>query len=439
MRRLLAAATPAKRILGVAALASAALLSAATVASAAQARQAKPAAAAAETPASNVDKVIDLVTSGLSEDLVLRAITRENLTQELTSSDMIRMKKAGVSDRVIAAMEPAAAPAAPAAPTPAAAPAAPAASSAPASAPAAQLPRAAIDEFDFSTVHSLVSAVFGTNVDIGKGIRALLTTRVQQGGKLRVVERAKVDTVMKEQDLGASNRVKRGSNARVGQILGAEVYMMGDIVAFGRDDQRKGVSLGTFGVRGPIGGVRVGGSEGKAVIVVNYRLVDAETSEVIDSGEARGESSRSSKGLAGMFGVGGRVAGGSVDMTSRNFAETIIGEATIDVVNKLADVLNAKAGSLPARQIDIEARVAAVNGRTITLAAGSGDGVAVGDRFDVFRILGEIKDPVSGEVLDLNVEKVGELTIDSVRDRIATGSYAGQPVTPKDGLARKRM
>ena len=50
----------------------------------------------------------------------------------------------------------------------------------------------------------------------------------------------------------------------------------------------------------------------------------------------------------------------------------------------------------------------------------------------------EIKDPTTKEVLDRITNKVGEMTITSVRDKISTGTYAGSP--PKVGyLARKKM
>jgi curli biogenesis system outer membrane secretion channel CsgG len=414
-------------------------------------------AAAKQKP---VDKVVKMLKAGLSEDLVIKQIVKENLKADLSSDDMVRLKEAGASDRVISAVmdpssvggdggfAPIAAPPAPqpeAQPAPAgpAAPAAapaPSASSLPAVAPDArsQMRRAAIDEFDFSTVKTAVQSVFQTNVDIGKGIRALLTTRLQQAGKIRIVERAKVNTVMKEQDFGASNRVKKGTNARIGQIIGADVYLMGDIVAFGRDDRNTRVNAGAFGVPGPFGHIRVGKSTSKAVVVIDYRLVDAETSEVIDSGEARGESKRESKGFGGMFGISGEGAGGGgVDMSSSNFGQTIIGEATIDACDKLADFMNSKVPGLPRKQMDIEARVADVSGGMVTLAAGSNDGIQLGDRFEVFHILSEIKDPVSGEVLDSKVEKAGDLVITSVRERIASGQYSGGRVSVKNFLARK--
>src|SRR4051812_32793153 len=63
----------------------------------------KPAAQAAK-PATAVDKVVDLAKSGLSEDLILRAINKEALHADLSSADMLRLKQAGVTDKVISAM-----------------------------------------------------------------------------------------------------------------------------------------------------------------------------------------------------------------------------------------------------------------------------------------------------------------------------------------------
>jgi curli biogenesis system outer membrane secretion channel CsgG len=410
---------------------------------------AKPKPAAPPKATSPVDKVIGMVKAGLGEDLVVKAIVKDNLKADLGSDDMVRLKQAGASDRIIGAiMDPSSA----AAPAPAPAPA-PVAAAAPPPAPVAEAPpptpapkldpkagqrTAAIDEFDWATVKTAANEIFKTNVDIGKGIRALLTKLVAEGGKIRIVERAKVQTVMKEQDFGASNRVKKGTNARVGQIRGADVYIMGDIVAYGRDDRDKRVSLGgVAGVPRVFGGIKVGKKESKAVVVINYRLVDAETSEIIDTGEARGESKRESKGLGGMLGGSGGFGAGGVDMTSSNFGETIIGEATMEACDKIAAIMNAKIPGLPKKEISIETRVADVSGGTVTLAAGSNDGIVNGDKFEVFKIISEIKDPVSGEVLDQKVQKAGDLVINSVRERIASGNYTGGPVNAKDYLARK--
>src|SRR5580704_6376872 len=131
-----------------------------------------------------------------------------------------------------------------------------------------------IDDFDYSAVMSAVQAIFGTQMNIGQGIQAMLVKRVAEGGKFTIVERKKVGNIMKEQDFAARNRVKQGSGARVGQIRGADLTLMGDIVVFGRDDRRTsaGVGAGVFGA----GGGAIGGSKGeyKAVVVLDYRIVD---------------------------------------------------------------------------------------------------------------------------------------------------------------------
>jgi curli biogenesis system outer membrane secretion channel CsgG len=316
-----------------------------------------------------------------------------------------------------------------AAPAPAAAPEPiPASFSGPASAgPSAQSQkkRVIVDEFDYSAVMTSVQAVFGTQQNIGKGIRAMLVKRMAEANKVVIVERAKVDNLMKEQDFNASNRVKQGSGARVGRISGADALLAGDIIIFGRDDKKRSVKGGGI-IGGVIGGIAASKNEDKAVVSIAYRLVDSETSEVIATGEARGESSRKGNALGALGGAFGKgIAGVEVDMTSSNFAQTIIGEATQDCVNKLADILNQQTTNMKKAVREVEARVADVSGKTLVINAGGNDGVSVGDVFEIMRIVREVKDPVTKETLDVVTEKTGEMTIVSVRDKIATGDYAG--------------
>jgi len=418
-----------------------------------KAAPAKPAAAKPAAAPSPVDSVIQSVKAGLSENLIIKTLQRENKPANLTTADLVKLKNAGVSENIIGVMlDPASAPAPAAAAAPAAAPAppppppepAPVAVSAPPPGPptAAQLQaqkkRVIVDEFDYSTVKTQVQAVFNTQQDIGKGIRAMLVKRIADANNLVVVERAKIQNIMKEQDFNASNRVKQGSGARVGNISGADAMLSGDIVIFGRDDKKRSVKGGgMFG--SVIGGIAASKNEDKAVVVVDYRLIDAETSEVIATGEARGESVRKGNALGAIGGALGKgVAGVQVDMTSSNFAQTIIGEATQDCVNKLADILKEQSASMKKTVRAVETSVADVSGNTLVIAAGGNDGVNVGEIFEIHQVVREVKDPTTKEVLDRITNKVGEMTITSVRDKIATGNYVGAPA--KVGyLARKKI
>ena len=169
--------------------------------------------------------------------------------------------------------------------------------------------------------------------------------------------------------------------------------------------------------------------EEKAVVGINLRLVDAETGEVIETAEARGESSRSSKDYAGVLGVKGAAVGGASNMTSSNFQQTIIGEATSNAVTNIVAFLEGRIPQLPAKARQIEGRVASLTSSGAVLTVGSADGVLRGDRFEILQINGEIKDPTTKEVIDLDAVKVGELVVDTVRDRTATGAYGGQPLS----------
>ncbi|MFN0102591.1 MAG: CsgG/HfaB family protein [Bryobacteraceae bacterium] len=419
----------------------------------AQAPPPKPAIPRPAKPAvptvSAFDQILQLVKLKMPEAAILKKIG-DFKTLNPTVDQLIQLKTAGASDAVILAVsgQSASAPAAAAAvPAKTIAPVVARAASTgfPSSlegvkceAPAQARKRVvAVEEFDFTSVMTSIQAVFGTHVNIGAGIRAMFTKRMHQDGKFRIVERAKVNKLIAEQDFGASNRVKKGTQARIGQIIGSDAILMGDIIIFGRDD--KGKSVGGFGIGGRmLGSLKVGSKEEKAVVAINFRLVDAESSEVIATGEARGESSRKSKGFA-IAGYGSRAAGaGAADMTSSNFAETIIGEATMEAVTQLAKQLSEQDSKIQARNVEVETRVAEVNPPQLYLSAGSTEGVQKCDRFEISRVVREVKDPQTKEVIDLVTEPVGELVVTDVRDRVAIGTFAGGSAPQAGYVARKK-
>jgi curli biogenesis system outer membrane secretion channel CsgG len=386
--------------------------------------------------------VIALVKGGLSEAQVIQALAAEGRAYKLPPADLLKLTSAGVSPAIISAMTGASG--APAAPATAGASSTPGRVASGAATPfppdlpgvPAQKRRLAVSPFDYSTVISWVQYWFNSPFNIGDGIRAMLTVRMAQSGQIALLEREKIDQIMKEQDFAASNRVRQGTGARIGQLSGADVNLYGDIVIFGRDDttKRKGVAAVVGGLFGRAAGAAVAfNKEEKAIVGINLRLVDTETGEIIETAEARGESSRSSKDYAGLLGGAGAgtygVAGGGVSMTSSNFQQTIIGEATSNAVTKVVEYLESRAPQLPAKPRDIEGRVAVVGAGTATLAVGSNDGVLRGDRFEILQINGEIRDPATKEVIDIDAVKIGELVVDNVRDRTASGAYGGQPLS----------
>lgn len=414
-----------------------------------QAPPAKKAPPAAVKPAATLtDKLVQMIKMKMPDATILKAAG--NGGGSLGADDLIRLKEAGASDNLLVALTSGGAPAAPASAPATAAKAAPA-PRAPAAAyntdlaglnceiPAGQRKRImALKNFEYGAVKTTDQALLNTQGNIGKGMTALAVKRIQEAQKYRVVERENIQSVLAEQDFGASSRVKKGTNSKVGNILGADAILLGTITVFGRDDKK--TNIGGVGGKwlGPAAGMKLKLGEDKAVVAVSYRLIDAETSETIASGEARGESKRKSKGLdLGAFGGGGGAAGG-VDMTSSNFAQTIIGEATIDCMDKLMADLNASESKIPLRSIDIDTRIADVNGAQIYISSGSADGVQKCDRFVVSKIVKEIRDPVTKDLLDMQLEKVGDLVVTEVRERIAIGAFNGHSA-PQVGFAVRKV
>ncbi len=421
------------------------LLAVPAVAQAPAAQKAAPKAA----PGMTVDKLIQMVKMKMPEATVLQAVRDNKRTLKPSVDQLMALKEAGASDAIInelsgATPSPAAGSAPAAATKTAAAPAKPAVAAyntdlstvACQAAPEVRKRIIAVEELDFSTVKTAAAAVFGTNVDVGKGMRALIIKRLSEQGKFRLVERAKINKVMGEQDFGASGRVKQGTQARVGRILGADIILAGDITIFGRDDKKQQVGGGGFGGR-VLGGIKVGSREDKAVVAISVRLIDTETSEILQAAEAKGESVRKSNSFA-IAGMGGGGGGGlATDMSSSNFAETIIGEATIKSVDGVADFLNKNESKIPERNLDAEGRVATVEGTRIFLTIGSNDFVKKCDRFEIHKIIKEVTDPATKEVLDMVTEQVGQLLVTEVRDRVSIGFYNGSAAPEAGFLARK--
>jgi hypothetical protein len=162
-------------------------------------------------------------------------------------------------------------------------------------------------------------------------------------------------------------------------------------------------------------------------------MVNTETGEILAVAEGKGESKRSGLLLGGAGGSYGGAGGGAVDMSSKNFADTILGEAVGQAVTDVTRQLDDKASSLPTQVLQISGLVADVSGNSLILNVGSKAGVKVGDMLGVFRQGRQIKDPATGKVLKTIVTKVGDVTITEVEDTSSTGTYVGQP--PKVGDA----
>lgn len=133
---------------------------------------------------------------------------------------------------------------------------------------------------------------------IGDGMQDMLTTALFNTNRFIVLERQQLNEVLKEQDLGAAGRIKKGTEAKVGEIYGAELLITAAVTEF--EGGAKGVGGGTR-----ILGVAVGGGMKKAHIAIDIRIIDTKTSQIVAATTVQGQAT--SFGGAGATNVGGKI------------------------------------------------------------------------------------------------------------------------------------
>src|SRR3954468_19814561 len=196
-------------------------------------------------------------------------------------------------------------------------------------------PRIAVMDFDYATVQTVSAAVFGTNVDIGKGITDLLVTNLVKDGSYSVIERKALDKILAEQNFSNSNRADANSAAKIGKMLGVDAIIVGSVTQFGNDTKNTGVG----GVGAGLGKLGIGGvsqKQSKAIVGLTARIINVDTGEIMAVAEGKGESKRTSTSLAGGGGGWSGFGAGAVNFGASDFQQTIIGEAVKAATDKMS-------------------------------------------------------------------------------------------------------
>jgi curli biogenesis system outer membrane secretion channel CsgG len=290
--------------------------------------------------------------------------------------------------------------------------------------------RVAVLDFDYATVRSYVSDIWGSDQDIGKGIADILVGQLVRNGSYSVIERKQLDRVLHEQNFQQSGRADASTAAQLGRILGVDAIIIGSITQFGRDDKKVGIG---GGVR--VGGIGIGGvgrRQAKAVVQIDARVVDIRTAEILSVATGFGQSKRSGTTLIGGAAVGGVAAGGAFDMSSSNFGSTILGEATRLAVDSLVTELVGASSRVTETVAAISALVADVSDNEVIINKGTQDGVRVGVEYEILRAGREIRDPATGRVLRRMTEHVGKVKITQADEQSAVGTVTGAPVRVGD-------
>jgi curli biogenesis system outer membrane secretion channel CsgG len=287
--------------------------------------------------------------------------------------------------------------------------------------------RVAVLDFEYQTVHQYVYDVFGSNVDIGKGIANMLVTDLVRNGTYSVIERQALDKILSEQNFQTSGRADPSTAAQLGKMLGVDAVIIGAVTQFGRDDKKLGIAGAP-----KVGPVKIGGfgqKTAKATVVLDARIIDVQSGEILAVATGKGESKR---GGVSLFGAGTPLGSGAIDMSSSNFQSTIIGEATKAATDSLLAEVVGAGSKIVARVVSISALVADVSGSEVTISVGASAGVKNGASYDVTRPGREIKDPATGRVIRRVTTPVGTLKITQVAPDYSVGQLTGGPAQAGD-------
>jgi curli biogenesis system outer membrane secretion channel CsgG len=163
---------------------------------------------------------------------------------------------------------------------------------------------------------------------VGQELASLVSNELSSTGSFRVVERAKVDSVITEQDLAASGRINAATGAKFGQMTGAQYLVLGTVTSFESNVKSTGGGLS-------FGGVSIGGKKEDAYLAIDLRVVDTTTGEIAHARTVEGRTS----GMGLNLGVFRSGFGGRLNNESKTPAGKAIRAAIVEITDYLECVM----------------------------------------------------------------------------------------------------
>ena len=254
------------------------------------------------------------------------------------------------------------------------------------------------------------------------GIEAIVTDTMNRTGRFRLVERAALGDVLGEQDLANSGRVAKLSAAATGKVLGAELLVQ--VVVTDYEENTSGTNSGAGGLLRKVplvGGIGI--KSGKGRVGLNFRLIDATTSEVLFTKQIESIIKESGLTLAGAGWTSDALLGGFIS----NYAKTPIGQAVIAGINKGVYELIKEIGARPA-----EGSVVKAEGDRVWVNIGD-DGINMGDRLTVMSKGEELIDPETGISLGSSDRKLGDIEVIQVAEKFSIARWVSLAAAPERG------
>ena len=226
------------------------------------------------------------------------------------------------------------------------------------------------------------------NKGVGEGMSDMVTTELVKTGQFSVIERDRLNELLREQDLGASGAVTKESAAQMGKILGVELAVFGAVTEFGYKNSKTNVNV-------PRTGIRVG--KQSAVAGMDIRIVNTSTGEILTAENVREQKST----LAG----GVRIKNLRFD-NQQSFDESLVGKVARKAIDRVVELVTDNAES-----VKWQAKVIMMKDGKVYINSGANDGVQVGEVFTIMRPGEELIDPDTGISLGATTSKIGKIKV----------------------------
>ncbi len=253
-------------------------------------------------------------------------------------------------------------------------------------------------------------------------LMALLVNALIQDGRFVVVERAAMTDIQTEQQLRTGGAVTAGTSAQAGKVLASSAIVRGTVTKF--EPATSGSSLNVGGFRFLSGG-GVGLSAQTARVTISLRVIDTTTSQILYFGTAEGHATARSVEVKGGTGL--------YEWNGGAFLKTPLGDALQDAIRKSVDQIAAAVAKLPWSALVIDN-----DGTNVFITAGADQGIWQGAVFHVYRKGKELTDPGTGAVLDVLLDPVGVIEVQSVRDKVSIAKLVSGDAPARGDIVREK-
>ena len=246
----------------------------------------------------------------------------------------------------------------------------------------------------------------------GEAITEMLTTELVSADKFKIMEREKIIMSTNEQAMADTGLMDMDTAPERGKLKGADFSITGAITEFRTDS-----GAGVIPIPG-LGGIAIGSHT--ATVMLDLRVVNNRTGEVIAAIREKGSSNATVGGLATQYGgFGGGKTGGVLAGATHKVVVRIVDQLTTTVLQKMQNVTiqNKEAELAPAKSYHVLAIDSKITVAQLDIGAASG--ARKGQYYSVYRVTGTIRG-LKGEVLGEEKTHIAILQITEVQQAFST-------------------